>query len=98
MVAERTVVDVDQSADLTHLVDLVRTARGVTILRSNGEEVAEVRPLKRTRSRRPRSRTESDVEAFRAVAGAWKGLVDADQLIADIYADRDLEIREPGER
>jgi hypothetical protein len=29
-----------------------------------------------------------DLEALRGVAGAWKGLIDADALIANIYADR----------
>jgi hypothetical protein len=29
-----------------------------------------------------------DIEALRRAAGAWKGLADADALIANIYADR----------
>jgi len=31
---------------------------------------------------------EADVEAFRRSAGAWKGLIDAEALIRDIYANR----------
>jgi hypothetical protein len=34
-----------------------------------------------------------DLEALRGVAGAWKGLVDADDLIANIYADRLISTR-----
>jgi hypothetical protein len=35
-----------------------------------------------------------DDEAFLRSAGSWKGLVDAEKLIEDIYADRLLETRE----
>jgi hypothetical protein len=97
-VTERKVIDVDQSADLTRLVDVVRTAEGVTVLRSHGEDVAVIRPLKRARRRRQSSRDAEAVEAFRAAAGGWKDLVDTDQLIEDIYADRALETREPSTR
>jgi hypothetical protein len=34
-----------------------------------------------------------DLEALRGVAGAWKGLIDADELIANIYADRLISTR-----
>jgi len=34
-----------------------------------------------------------DDEAFRKAAGSWKGLVDADTLIRNIYADRLLSTR-----
>jgi len=34
-----------------------------------------------------------DVEALRAAAGAWRGMVDADALIANIYADRLISTR-----
>jgi len=30
----------------------------------------------------------SDVEAFRSAAGGWKGLLDAEALIRNIYSDR----------
>jgi predicted DNA-binding antitoxin AbrB/MazE fold protein len=29
-----------------------------------------------------------DIEAFRRAAGSWRGKVDADKLIRDIYQDR----------
>ena len=32
--------------------------------------------------------SDEDFEAFRRAAGSWKGLVDADTLIRNIYADR----------
>ena len=33
--------------------------------------------------------TTDDEEAFKRAAGSWKGTVDADALIEQIYADRD---------
>ena len=30
----------------------------------------------------------SDADAFRSAAGGWKGLIDAEALIRNIYADR----------
>ena len=94
MAAERKVIDIDHNPDLIHLVDELQATDGPTVLRRNGAEVAIVRSLKPPRSRRQRTRTERDVKAFLAAAGGWKGLVDTDQLIKDIYADRELEIRE----
>jgi len=35
-----------------------------------------------------------DREAFLRSAGSWKGLIDADKLIHDIYEDRLLNTRE----
>ncbi len=38
-----------------------------------------------------------DVEAFRRAAGSWRGKVDAEELIRNIYADRLISIRpKPG--
>lgn len=34
-----------------------------------------------------------DFEAFRRAAGSWKGTVDADELIRNIYADRRIATR-----
>jgi predicted DNA-binding antitoxin AbrB/MazE fold protein len=34
-----------------------------------------------------------DAEAFRRAAGGWKGLVDAEALIQNIYADRLVSTR-----
>ncbi|MFQ5899676.1 MAG: antitoxin family protein [Candidatus Methylomirabilia bacterium] len=37
--------------------------------------------------------SDKDFEAFRSAAGAWKGKVDAEALIRDIYADRLVSTR-----
>jgi len=34
-----------------------------------------------------------DIDALRRAAGAWKGMIDADALIANIYADRLIATR-----
>ncbi len=34
-----------------------------------------------------------DVEAFRRAAGSWRGKVDAEELIRNIYADRLISTR-----
>jgi hypothetical protein len=95
MSAERKVIDVDESPDLIRLVDDLGTSRTVTVLRRNGKEVAFVAPLP-TSARGRRRRTDPDKlkEALRATAGGWRGLVDTDKLIEDIYADRDLPGRQ----
>lgn len=36
----------------------------------------------------PDGPTDEDIEAFRRSAGGWRGLVDAEKLIAEIYASR----------
>ena len=37
---------------------------------------------------------DADDEAFRRSKGGWKGLIDADKLIHDIYEDRLINTRE----
>lgn len=37
--------------------------------------------------------SEEDVEAFRRSAGGWKGTIDAEALIRNIYADRLISTR-----
>jgi len=37
--------------------------------------------------------TERDFEAFRRAAGGWKGTIDAEVLIRNIYADRLVSTR-----
>lgn len=37
--------------------------------------------------------TEADIEASKRAAGGWKGLVDANALIRNIYADRLIQTR-----
>jgi antitoxin (DNA-binding transcriptional repressor) of toxin-antitoxin stability system len=98
MIAERLVIDVDENPELAHLVDRVSESKKATLLRRNGRAVAMITPLKKRRQRRGPEPTQEDADAFAAAAGGWSGLIDADALIADIYADRDAEMGHPGDR
>ncbi|MEA2511427.1 MAG: hypothetical protein QOJ59_914 [Thermomicrobiales bacterium] len=95
MVAERKVIDVDESPDLTRLVERVSESKEATLLRRKGQAVALITPLgPRPRRRRPHMDPVEAARILRETAGGWKGLVDTDKLIEDIYADRELSSRE----
>lgn len=47
---------------------------------------------KRASERKPGDRIRTD--AFKRSAGSWKGLVDADELISNIYSDRLIDTRQ----
>jgi hypothetical protein len=95
MVAERRVVDIDESPDLIRLVDDLDASLTATVLRRNGEEIALVTPLTPSVRRRRRSTDPEKLrEVLRATAGGWRDLVDTDKLIEDIYADRELPERQ----
>ena len=95
MAAERKVIDVDESLDFIRLVDQVSESEEATLLRRNGRAVAVITPLKpRSRGRRRRMDPDEAVRILQETAGGWKGLVDTDKLIEDIYADRELSNRE----
>lgn len=93
MAAERHVIEVDEYPELVRLVNEVRTLGSVTILRQNGKDVAILEPLESSTRRRRRVDPEKLRDALLATAGGWKDIVDTDQLIADIYAARDLPQR-----
>jgi antitoxin (DNA-binding transcriptional repressor) of toxin-antitoxin stability system len=75
-----TVIDIDDSEELSNLVDTVGEAGGPVILSRRGREVAILRPL--TPESLPveplprKEITEEDRAAFRAAAGSWAGNVD----------------------
>lgn len=72
-----------------HLVEEVRVTKKPAIIRADGEDIAEVRPLERTAGRRRVHRPSPAEDAvFWSAAGFWKGLVDADQLKSDLKAAR----------
>lgn len=95
MVVQHKVIDVDESPELIRLLDQVGESKETTVLRRNGQPIAEIRPLT-PRSRGPRRRMDPDEarRVLRETAGGWKSLIDGDKLIEDIYADRDLPGRE----
>ncbi len=90
-------IDISNVPDLLRLVEEVRTTRRPHILRKNSEDLAVLKPVAPARHRNKRARTRADYEAFRAAAGGWKGLVDTDKLIADIYESRRISTKPPVE-
>lgn len=96
MAKEMRPIDISSVPDLVRIAEEVRTTGRPRILRRNGEDMAMVIPIAHGRKRRAkRTRTEADYEAFLSAAGGWKGLVDADKLLADIYESRELSTKPP---
>lgn len=51
----------------------------------------------RTGKRCRKAATAEDREAFRSAAGGWRGVVDVDKLVKDIYESRRISTRPPVE-
>lgn len=67
----------------------------VVVEQRNGTR-AVLRPVvPKKAARRPRTISDADYEAFLSTAGGWKGLVDTDQLKADIAHSRRIASRPP---
>lgn len=97
MPGEARPIDISDAPELLRLAEEVRRTNGPRLLRRDGEDLAFVMPLPRSRSKhRPRNaKTEADYEAFRSAAGGWKDLVDTDKLIEDNYKSRRISTRPP---
>lgn len=91
-------IDISNLPDLLRIVEEVQTTQQPRILSRDSEDMAILLPVTHKSKKRMKSeRTEEDYEAFLAAAGSWKGLVDADKLIADIYESRNLSTKPPVE-
>jgi len=95
MAKELKAIDISNVPELLRIAEEVRASNEPRILRRENEDLAILTPTKRPR-RSARAKTQADYEAFRSAAGSWK-VVDADQLIADIYESRRLSSRPPVE-
>jgi hypothetical protein len=83
-------LELGNTSELLQVAEEVRRSHTPRLLRHAGEDLAIVVPIvdRSKTHRRGKGRSEEDYEAFRSAAGSWKGLVDADQLIEDIYESR----------
>ena len=91
-------IDISNVPELLRIAEEVRITNQPRILRRDSEDLAVLMPVTPSLQRRvKREITEADYEAFLAAAGSWKGLVDADKLIADIYESRRISSRPPAE-
>jgi hypothetical protein len=89
MVKELRRLDVSKIPELQRLAQEVADSGEGLVLRDNDTDLAMVAPVKtRARGRRPRERTQADVEAFRSAAGSWAD-VDTEELKRWIYTGRE---------
>ena len=94
MAKEMRSIDISSVPDLVRIAEEVRTSGRPRILRRNGEDMAMVIPIGHGRKHRTRrAREQADYDAFLATAGGWKGLVDGDKLLADIYESREISTK-----
>lgn len=91
--ADIDATDISTMPELQHLVEEVRHSHEPRILRVGTEDVAILMPIERSNNRRRKKHSPEDREAFLASAGGWDGLVDTDQLLADIYESRSRSTR-----
>jgi hypothetical protein len=97
MAEEMNYIDSSGIPDLLRITEEVRMTKKPHVLRQNNEDLAVLTPITPTKHKAKRTKTKADYEAFRAAAGGWKGLVDTDKLIADIYERRNLSTNPPVE-
>ena len=91
-------IDISNVPELLRLVEEVRKNAEPRLLRRDSEDLAILTPVMPARKRvTRRAKTKEDYEAFLSSAGSWKGLVDTDKLVADIYESRRLSSRPPVE-
>ena len=89
MTSDPVPIDISHMPDLLRLAEEVRATGEPRLLCRDGEEVAMLVPASHSPERRPRKPLdEADLEAFRAAAGGWNGIVDTEQLKKDIRAAR----------
>ncbi|GAC1524137.1 MAG: hypothetical protein NVS2B16_32560 [Chloroflexota bacterium] len=98
MAEQPKTIDISDVPEILRLAEEVRRSNQPRILQRAGEDVAVVVPLPAPKKRRAkRTLSEADRAAFRSAAGGWKGLVDTDQLIKDVYESRRISTRPPVE-
>ena len=95
---ELKVIDISNTPELLRLVEELIKGDEPRVLRRDSEDLAVLTPVKNLPKRRAkRARTKADHEAFLSSAGSWKGIVDTDNLVADIYESRRRSSRPPVE-
>jgi len=100
MAQELIPADITDASDLLRLVEEVHESRQPRLLRRNGEDLAVLSPVpapKKRRTRKEKTYTKEDDEAFLASAGGWKGLGDVDQFLKDNAKSRSISSRPPVE-
>jgi hypothetical protein len=88
MARELVPVDISGNPELLRIAEEVSATGEGRLLRSRGADLAALVPITQGSRRRARgTKSEADLEAFRAAAGSWSDF-DTDKLVADIYESR----------
>ncbi len=92
-------IDISDMPELLRLAEEVRASNQPRMLTCGHEQLAVVMPVGTRTGKRHRGKTptEEDLEAFRSAAGGWRGVVDVDKLVKDIYESRRISTRPPVE-
>jgi hypothetical protein len=96
MAREMIPVDITHTPEVLRLAEEVRSSNTPRVLRRDGEEIAVLTPISssRKRSRKRRTYTKADDEAFLASAGGWKDF-DLEKFLKDNEESRRLSSRPP---
>ncbi|MGH2559390.1 MAG: hypothetical protein ACRDJH_10015 [Thermomicrobiales bacterium] len=90
--AQRAIVSTADSPVIKEIVDEIHSGIGQVVIQDEGEDVAIVLPLARVghgHGRRIEFKpTPEQIDALRSAFGGWKGLIDTDELKAQIKAAR----------
>lgn len=91
-------IDVSRWPELLGIIEEVHSTRKPRLLKRDDEVLAILMPVKPpSKQSTKRPKTKADYEAFLSSAGSWKGIVDTDKLITDIYESRRASSRPPVE-
>ena len=89
MASESQPIDISTIPELARLVDEVQRTNRPRRLRRDNTDVAILSPARFIPSRRRgKAVNQADIDASLAAVGSWQGLVDAEQLKADLDAAR----------
>ncbi len=84
-------IDITNTPDVYRLAEEVARSGIPRVLRKDNKDIAIISPAEpNSKSRRKRTKTKADFEAFLSSFGSWKGNVDVDRFLKDIKESRRL--------
>lgn len=85
---ERAVIDATDIPELRRIAEEVRNTGESMVIRSGGEELAVVTPIASAKRGRGKQPTSEQIEGAMAAFGGWAGLIDGEELKANIREGR----------
>lgn len=86
--AQHTIIDATDMPEVRRLAEQVRDSSRAVVIQVSGEDVAVMAPLEDFQDLRSFRPTPEQIAATMSAAGAWKGLIDTEQMKRDVYAAR----------